>query len=53
MLENIISYNELTYRVVSDRLFAKFEGNGPLKLLYPKSNASSSFNSAISLGMFP
>lgn len=41
------------YRVVRERLFPKSDGNGPLKLLYPKSKTSRSFNSPISFGIFP
>jgi hypothetical protein len=41
------------YRVVRERLLPKSDGNGPLKLLYPKSKTSSSFNSPISFGIFP
>lgn len=40
-------------RVVRDRLLPSSDGKDPLKLLYPKSNTSSSFSFAISPGMFP
>lgn len=40
-------------RVVKEKLLPKSEGNGPLKLLNPKSRISSSFNSPISLGTVP
>lgn len=41
------------YRVVRERLLPKSDGNDPLKLLYPKSKTSRSFNSPISFGIFP
>ena len=43
-----------TYRVIKDELLpSSSDGNGPLKLLCPKSRTSSSSNCSISLGIFP
>jgi hypothetical protein len=41
------------YRVIRERLLPKSDGNDPVKLLYPKSKYSRSFNSPISFGIFP
>lgn len=45
---------QVNYRVVRDGLLPRYsEGNGPEKLLYPKSRISSSSNCSISFGMSP
>lgn len=41
------------YRILRERLLLKSDGNGPLKLLYPKSKTSRSFSSPISFGIYP
>lgn len=43
----------LYYSVVKIGLLPKSDGNGPLKLLFPKSKTSRSFNFPISFGIFP
>lgn len=40
-------------RIVRDRLLPRLAGIGTQRLLYPKSNTSSSFSSPISSGMVP
>lgn len=46
-------FDRSTYRIANEKLQPRSAGSGPLKLLYPKSNTSNSFNPPIPPGMIP